>query len=233
MNCLLFQNYAQEYCVEHILPQEFLDFKPCINVHPSLLPKYRGATPIQSAILNGDRMGGVTIMKVAMEVDAGDIILQQEVELQNENYLELEEKYALLGGEMVAEVIEKYKNNTVTFTPQDHKKAILVQKFTKEDGKLDFSLTAKEIVNRVRALGEETGCYFIIDEEIIKTDKVQDVSDDFNVDTGVILNNKKRFIIGCKNGAVEIRTCKAPSGKMVLGRDYINGHNDILGKNVK
>jgi len=116
-----------------ILTQEFLDFKPCINVHPSLLPKYRGATPIQNAILNGDNVGGVSIMKVALEVDAGDIILQKEVPLNDEYYLELEEKYAILGGEMVAQVINQYVNNLVKFTPQDNKKAILVQKFTKND----------------------------------------------------------------------------------------------------
>lgn len=215
-----------------ILPLEFLEHKPCINVHPSLLPKYRGASPIQNAILNGDEIGGVTIMKVAMEVDAGDIILQKEVPIANEYYLELEEKYALLGGEMVAEVLQQFKEKTVKFTPQDHKNAILVQKFAKEDGKLDFSNCAKEIVNRVRALGEELGCYFTIGGEIIKTDKVKDVSGEFEVQPYTILNNKKRFIIGCNGGAIEILSCKAPSGKMVSGRDYINGHNNILGEKV-
>lgn len=215
-----------------ILPLEFLEYKPCINVHPSLLPKYRGASPIQNTILNGDKVGGVTIMKVAMEVDAGDIILQKEVEINGEYYLELEEKFALLGGEMVAEVIEQYKNKTIKFTPQDHEKAVKVEKFSKEDSKLDFSLTAEEIVNRVRALGEEIGCYFQTNGEIIKTNKVQNVSGEFTVNVREILNNKKRFVIGCKDGAVEILSCKAPSGKMVSGRDYLNGHNNILGEKV-
>lgn len=215
-----------------ILPLEFLEHKPCINVHPSLLPKYRGATPIQSAILNGDKVGGVTIMKVALEVDAGDIILQKEVPLKDEYYLELEEKYALLGGEMVAEVVKQYQDKSVKFEPQDHKNAILVQKITKNDAKLDFSKSAEEIVNRVRALGEEMGCFFEIDEEVVKTDKVQNVSDEFECAPCKILENKKRFIIGCKNGAIEILSCKAPSGKMVSGRDYLNGHNGILGRSV-
>ena len=216
-----------------ILPQEFLDYKPCINVHPSLLPKYRGASPIQNTILNGDKVGGVTIMKVAMEVDAGDIIMQKEIPLEKEYYLDLEEKYALLGGEMVAQVLGQYKDGTVKFTPQNHEKAVHVQKFNKADGKLDFSRCAEEIVNRVRALGQEVGCYFIVDNEIIKTDKVEDVSKEFDVTEGKIFNNKKRFVVGCKNGAVEILTCKAPSGKTVSGRDYLNGHNEILGKSVE
>lgn len=211
-----------------ILPLEFLEYKPCINVHPSLLPKYRGASPIQNAILNGDKIGGVTIMKVAMEVDAGDIILQKEMPIEEMYYQELEEKYALLGGEMVVEVVEQYKKNSVNFTPQDDKKAVLVSKFTKEDGKLDFSQTAQEIVNRVRAFGEEMGCYFYVGEQLIKTDKVKDVSGEFEIAQNEILNNKKRFVIGCQNGAVEILSCKAPSGKMVSGRDFLNGHQKMI-----
>lgn len=211
-----------------ILPLEFLEYKPCINVHPSLLPKYRGASPIQNAILNGDKIGGVTIMKVAMEVDAGDIILQKEMPIEDMYYQELEEKYALLGGEMVVEVVEQYKKNSVNFTPQDDKKAVLVSKFTKEDGKLVFSQTAQEIVNRVRAFGEEMGCYFYVGEQLIKTDKVKDVSGEFEIAQNEILNNKKRFVIGCQNGAVEILSCKAPSGKMVSGRDFLNGHQKMI-----
>ena len=167
-------------------------------------------------------------MKVAMEVDAGDIILQKEMPIEDMYYQELEEKYALLGGEMVVEVVEQYKKNSVNFTPQDDKKAVLVSKFTKEDGKLVFSQTAQEIVNRVRAFGEEMGCYFYVGEQLIKTDKVKDVSGEFEIAQNEILNNKKRFVIGCQNGAVEILSCKAPSGKMVSGRDFLNGHQKMI-----
>lgn len=215
-----------------ILPQEFLDYKLAINVHPSLLPKYRGATPIQSAILNGDKVTGVTIMKVAKEVDAGDIILQREVVLEDEYYLALEEKLATLGGEMTIEVLKSIENGSVKFLPQDSGKAVLVSKIGKEDGKLDFSQTATQIVNRVRALAEEIGCFMVLENKIIKVYKACDVSDKFSVEQNKIMQNKKNFVVGCKDGAVEILACQAPSGKMVSGRDYINGHNDILGKTI-
>lgn len=215
-----------------ILPQEFLDYKLAINVHPSLLPKYRGATPIQSAILNGDKVTGVTIMKVAKEVDAGDIILQREVVLEDEYYLALEEKLAALGGEMTIEVLKSIENGSVKFLPQDSGKAVLVSKIGKEDGKLDFSQTATQIVNRVRALAEEIGCFMVLENKIIKVYKACDVSDKFSVEQNKIMQNKKNFVVGCKDGAVEILACQAPSGKMVSGRDYINGHNDILGKTI-
>ena len=215
-----------------ILPQDFLSIKLTINVHPSLLPKYRGATPIQNAILNGDEMTGVTIMKVAKEVDAGDIILQKQMPIKDEYYNALEEKLALLGGEMVYDVIKQIEEKTIKFTPQDHSKATLVSKFNKENGKLQFDKTAKQIVNQVRALAEELGCYINIDDRTIKVAKVQDVSSQFSVMQNKILENKKNFVIGCKDGAIEVLQCQAPSGKMISGRDFINGHNNILGKSV-
>ncbi len=215
-----------------ILPQEFLDYKLAINVHPSLLPKYRGATPIQSALLNGDKITGVTIMKVAKEVDAGDIILQREYEICGEYYLELEEKLAIMGGEMTIEVLKAIENGSVKFTPQDNSKALLVQKINKEDGKLDFSQSAEQIVNRVRALAEEVGCFIMLEDRTIKIYKVIDVSNKYSVEQNKVMVNKKNFIIGCKNGAIEVITCQSPSGKVVFGRDYINGHNDILGKTI-
>ncbi len=216
-----------------ILPQEFLDYKPCINVHPSLLPKYRGASPIQTAILNGDKISGVTIMKVAMEVDAGDIISQKEIELNGESYLELEEKLALIGGQMASEVVKQYDNGSVSFIPQQHDKATFTNKFAKSDCLLDFDESAEAIVNRVRALGEEYGCQFVVAGQTFKIRKVKDVSAEFEVLPCEILDNKKRFIIGCKNGAVEILLITPPSGKTVSGRDYLNGHNEVLGKRVE
>ena len=215
-----------------ILPQDFLDFKLTINVHPSLLPKYRGPSPIQTAIMNGDLQTGVTIMKVAKEVDSGDIILQKTVDINGQYYKELEQRLASLGGEMIVEVIKQIENRTIKFTPQNHDDATFTHKFNKEDGKLDFSLQANNIVNKTRALSEEVGCFIVLNDRIIKIGKVQDVSGQFSCQPNTILNYKKAFIIGCADGAVEILTCQAPSGKMVQGRDFINGHNNILGEKV-
>ncbi len=215
-----------------ILPEEFLNLKLCINVHPSLLPKYRGASPIQSAILNGDEITGVTIMKVAREVDAGDIIKQEKMMLTKEYYREAEEKLALFGGDMVSDVIEEYEHGQISFVPQKHGEAIIVGKFKKEDGKLDFSCSASDLVNKVRALSEEIGTYFAVDGTIIKVEKLIDVSGEYVVQPFVILNNKKHFVVGCKGGAVEVLVCKAPSGKSISGRDFLNGHNELISKRI-
>lgn len=216
-----------------ILPQEFLDFKMCINVHPSLLPLYRGASPIQSAILNGDKITGVTIMKVAMEVDAGDIILQERVEIEDEEtYLNLEERLGKIGGELSCEAINQFGNGTIKFEMQEHDKATFTQKFTKEDCKLDFSQSAESVVNRVRALGEEYGCQMAINGQVFKVKKAREVEKEADLQPYEIANNKKRFLIGAKKGAVEILLLTPPSGKTVAGRDYLNGHSEILGQKV-
>ena len=213
-----------------ILPQWFLDHKLCINVHPSLLPKYRGASPIQNAILNGDDKTGVSIMKVAMEVDSGDIISQQEYEMKGEYYSQLEKSLGEIGGEMAVQALEAAKNGSITFTPQQHEKAVHVRKFTKEDGLLDFSKDAKSLECQVRALSESVGCYFFIGGEQIKVVKAKAVDED--CEEGVVLTNKKRFVVGAASGALEIEECKAPSGKTVRGQDFLNGHNEILGAKI-
>ena len=215
-----------------ILPEEFLNHRLTLNVHPSLLPKYRGATPLQTALLNGDKVTGVTIMKVAKEVDSGDILLQREFEIKDEYYLELEEKLALLGGEMASEALILVESGKAIFTPQDNDKATFVKKISKEDGKLDFNNPCEQIINKIRALSEEVGCYVELEGGFLKIGRARKV-ESFKVEPCQILNYKKAFIIGAKDGAIEILTCQAPSGKMIAGRDYLNGHNDILGKFVK
>lgn len=215
-----------------ILTDEFLNNKLTINVHPSLLPKYRGATPMQSAILNGDKESGVTIMKVAKEVDSGDIILQKKVSIENKYFKEIETELGLLGGDLIFEALKQIENNTIKFTPQNHKDAILVKKLTKNDGIINLNCSAQQLCNQVRALSEEIGCYLVLKNYNLKIGKIIDVSNEFSLEQGTVLNNKKRFVIGCKNGVIEILSCQAPSGKMINGRDYLNGHNEILGEKI-
>lgn len=213
-----------------ILPQEFLDIHLTINVHPSLLPKYRGATPIQSALLNCDDVTGVTIMKVAKTVDSGDILLQEEVKIFDEYYLELEERLALIGGRMVSEAVKIIERDCCEWKKQDDSKAIIVSKLTKDDGIIDFSCDGEKILGKVRAMSEEIGCFVLIDQNLLKIGDAQKFDGVLGI--GQIGEDKKHFVIGCKNGGIELLKVQSPSGKMISGRDYINGHNDILGKKV-
>ena len=110
-----------------ILPKELLDMKLCINVHPSMLPKYRGSTPIQTALLNGDKETGVTIMKTAVGMDDGDIILQEKVEIcEDDDYNSLMPKLAEVGSELLLKAIEKIENGSVKYIKQNDSKATLL-----------------------------------------------------------------------------------------------------------
>ena len=214
-----------------ILSEEFLNHRLTINVHPSILPKYRGSTPIQSAILNGDNETGVTIMKLVKEVDAGDVLLQQKVKIEPcEVYSSLANRLGLLGGEMAVKALDLIESGQAKFKPQDHSKATFVKLIKKEDGHIDFLATADEIVNKFRALGEKPGVYMTIGDDNIKIGGIAKAGG-----TGIpgqVLCAKKRLIVACKDGAVEITSLQAPSGKMLRTVDFLNGYK-LEGKEIK
>jgi len=143
-----------------------------IGVHPSLLPKYRGASPIQSAILSGDEETGVNIFMLTPGIDNGDIIAGQGVKIKDKNYLELEKELAEIGGKLLVKVLPDFVAGRIKPEPQDHSKATLTKKFTSEDGFVsheDLQMAeeiggakAAEIERKIRALGEEPGVYTMI-----------------------------------------------------------------------
>ncbi|MBI1978372.1 MAG: methionyl-tRNA formyltransferase [Candidatus Omnitrophica bacterium] len=123
-----------------------------LNVHPSLLPKYRGASPIQEAILEGDEKTGVSIAEVTKDLDAGDLLGQVETPISpNENAHELSGRLAELGGELLLEVIRQFENGTILKTPQDASKSSYAKKITSESGRISWMKSAREIHNQVRA----------------------------------------------------------------------------------
>lgn len=209
-----------------ILPKNFLDIKPCVNVHPSLLPKYRGATPIQNALLNGDTKTGVTIMKTEVGMDDGDIFAQQEIEiLPEDDYVSLLDKLANLGADMLLDVLRKLENGTAIRTPQEHEKATFVKPIRKEEGLLEFSNDVKALVNKVRAFADSPVAYLCIGGERIKIYKAK-IADDILADAevGEIIPNKKRFLIQAKGGVFEILKCQASGGKILDSSSFKNGY---------
>ena len=207
-----------------ILSRAFIATKMCLNVHPSCLPLYRGATPLQTALLNGENETGVTIQKMVYEVDEGDIILQEKTEIEDDdNFITLTEKTAKLGGELLVKALDLIEDKKETYTRQDGSKATYTKMIKKEDGFLDFTNSAKSIVNRVRALGENPGCYFFIGDERIKVSKTA-ICTDFDAKPNEIFVKNKKFLIGAKDACVEILRCQAPNGKMLDARDFLNGY---------
>ena len=208
-----------------ILPKEVLDLKMCINVHPSILPKYRGATPIQSALLNGDKVTGVTIMQTAVGMDDGDIILQKEVKIEKEeDYNSLMPRLAEIGGNLLLDAIEKIESGIAIFQKQDDSKATFVKLIKKEDGLLDFNETAESLVNKVRAYVEFPVAFFNIGDERIKVYKAEAVEGFENLEVGEIYTSKKEFVVKAKDKGFKILKCQVSGGKVLDVKDFLNGH---------
>ncbi len=207
-----------------ILPKSLLEIMPCVNVHPSLLPKYRGATPIQSALLNGDKVTGVTIMKTEVGMDDGDIYQQKEVEiLPEEDYLSLMPRLADIGADMLIETLTKIENGTATRTPQNHADATFVKLIQKEDALLDFSSSAKVLTNKVRAFCENPVCFFFVGGDRIKVYKAKPLQMSTGLAAGQIVPDKKHFLVQTSDGVLEILRCQAPGGKILDAGSFLNG----------
>lgn len=217
-----------------ILPRAFLEIKPCVNVHPSLLPKYRGSTPIQSALLNGDKTTGVSIMKTEVGMDDGDIYAQKEVEIFDEDdYVTLQERLALVGKEMLLQVLREIEKGSAKRTVQNHENATFVKLITKEDALLDFNLPADKLVNMVRAYSENPVAYFFLGEDRIKVYKAKVADMNSCADVGQVIENKKRFLIQTKSGVFEILICQAPGGKVLDAVSFLNGYRFKTGMVTK
>lgn len=208
-----------------ILPKSFLDLKPCINVHPSLLPKYRGATPIQSALLNGDKETGVTIMKTEVGMDDGDIFIQKNVQiLPEDDYLSLLDRLAYIGLDLLIETLKKIEDGTAVRTKQDDSKATFVKLIQKEDGLLDFSMPVESLVNKVRAFVESPVAYFFLGEDRIKVYKAKVADMSVCASVGEILCTKKRFLIQASDGVFEVLRCQNAGGKTMDATSFLNGY---------
>lgn len=208
-----------------ILPKELLDLKLCINVHPSMLPKYRGATPIQSALLNGDKTTGVTIMKTEVGMDDGDIYIQQPVEIfEDDDYVSLLPRLANVGLKLLLETINKIEEGTAQRTSQIEGDATFVRLIRKEDGLLDFAERVESLNNKVKAFVENPVAYFFVGEDRIKVYKSKIADFSKQGKNGEILCTKKRFLIQASDGILEILECQAPSGKRLPASAFLNGY---------
>ena len=218
-------DYAVTASYGKFLPKSLLDIKPCINVHPSMLPKYRGATPIQSALLNGDTKTGVTVMKTDVGMDDGDIYVQKEVEiLPEDDCLTLIPKLANVGLELLLDTLRNIEKGKAHLTPQESEKATFVKLIEKSDALLDFSKPAEVLVNEVRAYVESPVCYFFLGEDRIKVFKAQIFEKTENEKIGTVISHKNRFLIQAKGGVFEILKCQVQGGKVLDARSFLNGY---------
>ncbi len=158
-----------------IIPKAILDISPlgCLNVHPSLLPKYRGAAPINWSLINGDSKTGVTIMLMDEGMDTGDILLQEEIDIDPEEvYDDLHDRLSFIGAELLLKAVENIIAGTISGTPQDSSGATYAPKLTKEMEHINWEDNADVIVNLIRGLSSDPGAYSFLREKKLKIYRV-------------------------------------------------------------
>lgn len=198
-----------------------------INVHPSLLPTYRGASPIQWALANGDVETGVSVLYVTPKMDAGDLLAQEKIPiLPGDTFCALEPKLAAKGAELLVRVLEDFRSGKTPGIPQDEERVTFARKLTKEDGRVDWSLPAKAIVNRLRGFAPWPGAYTVLPGGALLKIHGMKVEDGVaGAAPGTVLEAAGAGpLIAAGEGAVRL-TGVQPAGKKAMGgAAFLCGH---------
>ena len=222
-----------------ILPKEIIDIPKygIINVHSSLLPKYRGASPIHSAILNGDTESGVSIMYIEEGLDSGDVILQESCDiLESDTLGTLHDKLKDLGAIGLEKALKLIEAGKVEATKQDESLATFVKPITKEQTKIDWNNTKEVIFNQIRGLNPFPAAHtFNEKNENIKIYKTEKLDKEYEGKNGQIVDiiNKKGPAVKVKNGALVLLEVKFQGKKLQRGTDVINGRKIAIGECLK
>lgn len=216
-----------------LLTQEVLDCFPLgvWNLHASLLPKFRGAAPIQSAILAGETNTGVTVMRTELSLDTGDILLVKRCEIGDMNCAELGKVLSSLSAEAAVEAIPLIEGGKAQLLLQDEAKATFCKKIKKSDCKIDFSNSAEDICRLIRAMNPEPLAYCNQNGNILNILSATPV--DGNGRKGEVISADKRgIIVACGRGAIKVSALQPAGGKVMKSADYVNGRKikagDIL-----
>ncbi len=204
----------------------------CINLHPSVLPKYRGPSPIQYALLNGDRTTGVTTMLLDEGMDSGPLLLQEEVViLPIDDYGKLSDRLSKIGAKLLLKTLEGLENNKIKPKPQDHSSATFTKKLEKNDFQICWANDAERVDNSVRAFNPP-GAFTYFSGKILKILQGEVIDNEKNFGyPGSILEVKSRGIdIACGKGAYRIKLLQLEGKKPCLVSDFINGHKVLVGE---
>ena len=206
-----------------IIPENFLNLskKGFINIHASLLPHWRGAAPIQRAIMNGDEFTGISIMKIEKGLDSGPVMLSKKIEINNQlNYGLLSNQLSLLGSKLIVKAINLIDEDKAKFEEQDHAKATHAKKITHEDEEINWNNEAHKIVRQINALNPTPGAWFSFKNERIKIWKAEVINQKGN--TGTTLNDN--LLIACKDFAVQVLEIQRPGKKIQKVKEFLLGY---------
>lgn len=216
-----------------ILPKEIIDLPKygCINVHASLLPEYRGAAPIQWAVLDGKKKTGVTAMYMDVGLDTGDMLMKSETEIgENETADELHDRLSVLGSELIVKVVHSAIDGTLTREKQDDSKSCYAKMLTKEMSKIDFTKSAQEVHNQVRGLNSWPSASALLGGKRIKIHRTLIAHG--KGEPGQVLSLNP-LIVACGEGAVEITELQLEGKKRMSAQSFINGLHNIKAEELR
>ena len=214
-----------------ILPTKLLNIDKTlfINVHASLLPKWRGAAPIHRAIMNMDTETGVSIMKIVPRLDAGPVMLQEKIKISQEmSYENLSKKMSVIGAKLILKSIKLIENNRANFIEQNESEATYAKKIKKNESRINWNESAKKNIAKINAFHSNPGCWFKLSDERIKIIKATEVEKNGN--PGTILDNK--MTIACSKNAIKILELKKEGKKQMSIDEYLKGNQIKIGQKI-
>ena len=214
-----------------LIPNKILDLPQygCINIHLSLLPRWRGASPIEHTLLNGDTETGITIIKLIKKLDAGPIIVQKKIPVaENINKDDLSDKLTQLGSELLIDILPKLFTDKIVMKNQNNKKATYAQKINSQMRKINFNLSTREVLNQIRAYATNPGTWFFYNNERIKIISASIQNNKGNPST--ILN--KQFELGCLDGSILPSYLQREGKKIMYIEDFLRGFSFNVGDSL-
>ena len=208
-----------------IIPKIILDYPKykCINVHASLLPKYRGGAPIHWAIINGEEYAGVTIMYMAEKMDAGDIITQDKLLIKEMNTTELTNELSILGRDLLLKTIPLIISNKINPIKQNDSEVTFAYNISKEDEKINFNNDCIKVYNQIRGLSLIPGGYFIYNDKKVKIYSSTYEIKEIDAKIGEVVDTNKRLGIKVKNGVIYPLTIQLEGKNKMSIKDFYNG----------
>ena len=203
-----------------------------INLHASLLPKYRGAAPIQWAIASGERVTGVTTMRIDEGLDTGDILLQKEMAIAAEDTsVTLAPRVAAIGAELMMETLRRLQSGSLPPQKQEDSQATLAPVLKKEDGRIDFSRSGEQIYNRFRGFQPWPGAFTTFRGRGLNITAMRPASD--KIPPAQLLVNGEQLSVGCGGGsAIELLEVQPEGKKRISAKDFVHGYRPVTGENV-
>lgn len=218
-----------------LLPKTILDLPPkgCVNLHSSLLPKYRGAAPINWAIMNGEKESGVTTMFINEEMDAGDILLTRSTPIkETDNAITLHDILAPMGAGLLLDTLNKIEEGSIKRTPQDHSKATFAPIMKKEDGLIKWKRSAKEIFDHIRGAQPWPAAYTHLDGKLLHVYDSSVIEGGTDAKPGEIIAVSDGIVVATGSGKLCLKEVQLEGKKRLSARDFLNGHKIKIGSQL-